>query len=336
MISVTRWVLAASMIFLPIEAYRLRHGKRAVAVDDAAAGIDLAVEFQELLRRAELAHGKLDPRPLDRLNRQHRIGHEHEAQRGFAANEPVDVRRRLAAERAVQIVELIERHVAFGTADIDQAGQPGDLRHLLGVDAVVRHRIAVIVLDRELRRAELLGFGCRDQQDQKKGDARDHDGTLSISARAIDGIFERQAALETLDLRDDMRGEHRGEISPALCGVIVTLGWVHSGLSGGNGSCGKTSSVQPASVPSSSAVDDVGIDLQRAPPRVDEECAAGRAVALELAKQRKIQNTFGVARPRQQANQDFRPRQKGIEAGLPMKGLARRRGSWACGSSPRP
>ena len=54
----------------------------------------------------------------------------------------------------------------------------------------------------------------------------------------------------------------RGEMSPALCGVIVTLGWLQSGLSGGSGSCGKTSSVAPASVPSSSGGDDVGVDLQ--------------------------------------------------------------------------
>ena len=45
----------------------------------------------------------------------------------------------------------------------------------------------------------------------------------------------------------------RGEDCAALCGVIVTFGWVHSGLATGSGSIGNTSSVAPASVPSSSA-----------------------------------------------------------------------------------
>ena len=45
----------------------------------------------------------------------------------------------------------------------------------------------------------------------------------------------------------------RGEDCAALCGVIVTFGWVQSGLVTGSGSVGNTSSVAPASVPSSSA-----------------------------------------------------------------------------------
>ena len=76
------------MILLPVEAQGLRRGERAVAVDDAAAGIDLAVELQELLRRPERPQGKLDAGALDRLRRKYRIGHEDEPERGVAANEP--------------------------------------------------------------------------------------------------------------------------------------------------------------------------------------------------------------------------------------------------------
>ena len=66
---------------------------------------------------------------------------------------------------------------------------------------------------------------------------------------------------------------------------------------------------------------DVGIDLQWTPPCVDQERAAGRAIALELAEQREIQDPFGAPRPRQQANQNFRPLQEGSSRVVPSYGV---------------
>ena len=60
---------------------------------------------------------------------------------------------------------------------------------------------------------------------------------------------------------------------------------------------------------------DVGVDLQLAAPGIDQVGAAERAVALELAEQRKIEDALGRRRMRQQADQDFGAGQKGVETG---------------------
>ena len=65
--------------------------------------------------------------------------------------------------------------------------------------------------------------------------------------------------------------------------------------------------------------DNIGIDLQRAAAGIDQERAAGAAVAPELAEQRKVQETLGLAGLRQQADQDLGAGEKRIDAGRAMK-----------------
>ena len=95
------------------------------------------------------------------------------------------------AERAIQVVELIERDVAARLADRDRAGQPGELRQLLGAQAEVGDQLVVIGLDRILRRTELRRTDGQRQQSDKsdQSDACDHVRGLSSYPCAVDGKF---------------------------------------------------------------------------------------------------------------------------------------------------
>ena len=88
---------------------------------------------------------------------------------------------------------------------------------------------------------------------EANGRARPDRGAGLISVRAVDNVVQRRAALGTLDLHDDLRGERARRNVPGVVRRHRDLGMAHNGLPGGRGSCGKTSSVAPSSAPSSSA-----------------------------------------------------------------------------------
>ena len=84
--------------------------------------------------------------------------------------------------------------------------------------------------------------------------------------------------------REMCASDRRGETSPALCGVTVTIGCVQSGLSGGNGSCRKHVERRARERAFIERRSDIGVDLQLAASGIDQKRAAGGAVTLELAQ----------------------------------------------------
>ena len=74
-----------------------------------------------------------------------------------------------------------------------------------------------------------------------------------IAARAVNEIGQRFATAVFFDVAGNIGADRLGSLSAAQCGVTVTFGCVHSGLSAGNGSGVKTSSVAAWSSPASSA-----------------------------------------------------------------------------------
>ena len=138
----------------------------------------------------------------------------------------------------------------------------------------------------------------------------------------VDKVIQWQPALEALDLRDDLRGEHAWRNVAGVVRADRDLGMrPTAGFRAAAAPAETRRACAPPSVPSSSAATMSASTCNGPRPALIRNCAAGRAVALELSKQRKVQDTFGVARPRQQADQNFRPRQEGIEAVLAVKGL---------------
>ena len=66
--------------------------------------------------------------------------------------------------------------------------------------------------------------------------------------------------------------------------------------------------------------EDVVGDLQTAAAGIDQVGATRRAVALELAEQREIENAVGRGRVRQQRDQNFSAGEKCVEAVVAVKG----------------
>src|SRR5437899_2907031 len=66
---------------------------------------------------------------------------------------------------------------------------------------------------------------------------------------------------------------------------------------------------------------DIGVDLQRAARGIDEVGAGSGAIALELADELELEHAVGRRRRRQQADEDLRAAEKGVEPVIAVKGL---------------
>src|SRR5262245_50095064 len=106
---------------LTIQAYRFRRSKYARRVDETATGVYPAMKFKVFFRRQYFAGGEFDKRALRRLNRQNCIGREHQFELLVGSHKRINVRGSLAAERAIEIVELHEGDVAVRVSDRDLA-----------------------------------------------------------------------------------------------------------------------------------------------------------------------------------------------------------------------
>src|SRR5262249_32208372 len=80
--------------------------------------------------------------------------------------------------------------------------------------------------------------------------------------------------------------------------------------------------------------EDVGIDLQRAPPGVDQEGPAQRAARIELADQIEIDDPARGWRGRQETGENLGPTQERLEPGAAVKG--RDAGERLAGAAPAP
>ena len=87
--------------------------------------------------------------------------------------------------------------------------------------------------------------------------------SVSIAPRAVDQVIQRQAALEPLDLRDDMRREHARRNIAGVVRRDRDLGMAHSGLCGGKRLLREHVERRAGERAFIQRRDDVGIDLQR-------------------------------------------------------------------------
>src|SRR5262249_61903060 len=80
--------------------------------------------------------------------------------------------------------------------------------------------------------------------------------------------------------------------------------------------------------------EDVGIDLQRAPPGVDQEGAAQRAARIELADQIEIDDPARGWRGRQETDENLGPTQERLQPGAGVE--SREAGERRAGAAPPP
>src|SRR5262249_43561490 len=134
-----------------------------------------------------------------------------------------------------------------------------------------------------------------------------------IPARAIDHVLERKPCLKALDLAQHV-GDERARVGGGG-GVRRDggLGMAPERARRSERLARKHVERRARERTLRERRQDIGVDLQRAARGVDEVAAAGGAIALELAEELKVEHALRRRRRRQQADEDLRAAEKGVE-----------------------